>query len=279
MFKKLYTRNIKSNLKNIFNRLILKYEINIISKKKLLNKSFTEFAILKDDQTSTEIQRLGIYESIELNSIFDFLLKNKNLSTKDIALDIGAHIGNHSIYFSKYFKKVYSFEPNPKAFYLLKFNVSPFKKIKIFNYGLYNKKKKSKLYICKFNIGGSSIKYDEYNHRVEEKIYLRKLDDIKINEKIGLIKIDTERSEYEILKGSSKTIKKNKPIILFEQSINEFKNGSTKSIKFLEKNNYKILYLKIDKYFLFHKKVTIIDSIKVPERNHKLLIALPINNK
>ncbi len=279
MIKKLYTRKIKSNLKDIFKRLLLRYEINNIDKKKRLNENFTEFAIFKDDQISTEINILGNYEGNELNLIFEFLLKNKILSKKNIALDIGANIGNHSIYFSKYFKKIYSFEPNPKAFYLLKFNVSSYKNIKVFNYGLYDKKKTAKIYICKHNIAGSSIKHDKYNHKVIEKINLKKLDNIKLNEKISLIKIDTEGSEFEILKGSNKTINKNKPIILFEQSKNQFKNGTTKSIKFLEKKNYKILYLKKEKYFLFHKKITIIESIKIPEKNHNVLIAVPLSNK
>ena len=33
MIKKLYTRKIKSNLKDIFKRLLLRYEINNIDKK------------------------------------------------------------------------------------------------------------------------------------------------------------------------------------------------------------------------------------------------------
>ena len=41
----------------------------IILIKKRLNENFTEFAIFKDDQISTEINILGNYEGNELNLI------------------------------------------------------------------------------------------------------------------------------------------------------------------------------------------------------------------
>ena len=41
-----------------------------------------------------------------------------------IAIDVGANIGNHSIFFSKFFKKVYSFEPQESVFKLLENNVN-----------------------------------------------------------------------------------------------------------------------------------------------------------
>ena len=37
-------------------------------------------------------------------------------------LDIGANIGNHSLFFSNYFYKVLSFEPHPKIFKVLAIN-------------------------------------------------------------------------------------------------------------------------------------------------------------
>ena len=48
----------------------------------------------------------------------------------------------------------------------------------------YTIKKTAKIYICKHNIAGSSIKHDKYNHKVIEKINLKKLDNIKLNEKL-----------------------------------------------------------------------------------------------
>ena len=36
---------------------------------------------------------------------------------------------------------------------------------------------------------------------------MKKLDDIKINNKIGFIKIDVEGHELEVIKGASRTIK------------------------------------------------------------------------
>ena len=49
----------------------------------------------------------------------------------------------------------------------------------------------------------------------------------------GTDNIPSENSEFEVLKGSQKTIKKNKPIILFEQQSSQIKNFTSKSIAIL----------------------------------------------
>ena len=49
---------------------------------------------------------------------------------------------------------------------------------------------------------------------IEEKIYLRKIKKIKI--KIDLIKIDVNGHELSVVKGLSKTIKKDKPALIIE---------------------------------------------------------------
>jgi predicted RNA methylase len=42
---------------------------------------------------------------------------------RDVALDVGANIGNHSAYLAKFCKKVLAIEPNPESFRLLEINV------------------------------------------------------------------------------------------------------------------------------------------------------------
>ena len=51
----------------------------------------------------------------------------------DIALDVGANIGNHTVRFSApKFEKVYCYEPNKVAFYLLSINTKPLSNVVCF---------------------------------------------------------------------------------------------------------------------------------------------------
>lgn len=189
------------------------------------------FAYFFNDTTSNQINLLGVYEYNELNEIINFI-KNKNL-----CLDIGANIGNHSIFFSKFFKKVYSFEPHPKILPLLKYNVKNIRNIKIFNYGLSDKKKK--ILISDGNhhhLGGSSI-----NASGITKIKVNKLDNIFKNKKIDFIKIDVEGYELKVLNGCKKILKHNSAILNIEFDAKDF-NEKNSIIKFLKKNNYKYFY-------------------------------------
>ena len=60
-------------------------------------------------------------------------------------VDVGANIGNHSILFSNFFKKVTSFEPQKEVFEVLKLNTRKIQNISIINKGLSNIEKKKTL--------------------------------------------------------------------------------------------------------------------------------------
>ena len=84
--------------------------------------------------------------------------------------------------------------------------------------------------------GGKITENGNYN------VQKLKLDDIKLDKKVGGIKIDTEGHEFEVIEGSVKIIENFKPDLLIE--INE--NSFNKSINFLKKYNYKFYYLDED---------------------------------
>ena len=133
-----------------------------------------------------------------------------------IALDIGACIGNHSIFFSKFiFDKVFAFEANLKNLMLLmenkkNNNISDDKLI--INYtalsdGNYN-------YTCqetKSNMGGTKIIEGDG----DGKLMTKRLDEFDLP-KINFIKIDVEGHELKVLKGAVNLIKKDFPDILVE---------------------------------------------------------------
>jgi len=172
---------------------------------------------------------------------YDFNLLNHIKIPKNATLiDIGAHKGETIKKLIKLKKKIYAFEPLRENFILLRKKYKYKNDIKIFNYGLgETSKKKNYLYtprIKKFNLTSySSISKDKIISRFKENnvdklfanskfiktnIQIKKLDDFKL--KPFFIKIDCEGSEYLVIKGSKKTLKKFKPLILIEFNKNNF---------------------------------------------------------
>jgi FkbM family methyltransferase len=193
------------------------------------------FAYFFNDTQSNQINVHGVYEHEQLNKI------KKLVKKKEKFLDIGANIGNHSIFFSKIFKKVYSFEPHPKIYPILKYNTKDIKNIKTYNFGL-SDKKKNVLMTDGDHLGGSSIKKIG-----KRKVRIDKLDNIFKYKKIDFIKIDVEGHELEVLKGGQKLLNYNSVILNIEFNIKDF-NPKNKIIRFLKKINYKFYYYyEIDK--------------------------------
>jgi FkbM family methyltransferase len=231
---------IKNTIKR---KIIISYFIDYYTKH-FTNKNKYNFAVLSNDFIGRQLITRDFFEEDYLNLISKFISVNK-IKIRNV-LDIGANIGNHSIFFSKFSEMVYSFEPSTKAFELLKINVKN-KNIKIFKYGLSDRKYKGILTESRFNLGGSNIiNKIEKHHFFNEKIKLFKLDDLKFlkDKKIDLIKIDIEGHEIKAVKGSIKIIKKNSPLIIFELIKTDINKNSSKVINLLSKLNYEFYEIK-----------------------------------
>jgi len=204
-----------------------------------LDKKNPKFVIFNQDYVSNDILIDGFYELKELKLLAKWL---KNKIKFGVVLDVGAYIGNHSMFFSRYFKKVISFEPNPLSFELLKLNSKNSKNIKINNYGLSNKTSVKKFYSYDFNYGGSSVVKNKKIPHKKFNVLFNQFDKLKIKEKIDLVKIDVEGDEINVLKGMEKMLVKYSPIILFESQEKEIINGTSKVISFLKSKKYNKFY-------------------------------------
>lgn len=208
-------------------------------------KERDQLILFSYDFISQSIFMDGRFEDCELTlieNIFKDQLKNK------ITLDIGANIGNHTVVFSKFSHKVYSFEPNPKVFEVLKLNTKDLKNVEIFNFGASSKKQSMHAKIPKLNCGGGSVSNEEAGEKDSNSYYEFSFDLIALdtfknipNEDIGLVKIDVEGHELEAFKGMKSLLEKNKPVILFEQN-RGITDGSSNEIEFLKNIGYKHLY-------------------------------------
>lgn len=267
-----------------------------------IKRGSPQVAIFSFDHIGLNINNFGTYEEEILNAITSFFSDLYGITQFDTTIDIGANIGNHSLYFHKISKKIYAFEPNPKTFQLLKFNTKQHSSIKLFNHGLSNLNDVINLNEPSLNIGGSYIDSadNSFMGQAEIKIHkvaVRKLDDInELNqENISLIKIDVEGHEFEVLEGGKNIIMQNKPIIIFEHNIVTNINNIEHIEGFLQTQGY--AFFKINRNFdfvsnTFYKIVGVLmrlilgESIRIkkikrlPKKHYSsypLIIAVPKN--
>jgi FkbM family methyltransferase len=219
--------------------------------------NFPQLVIFSFDHIGLSINLEGRYENESLSLVENYI-KDHLLDSKDsVAMDIGANIGNHSLALSKYFRKVYSFEPNPITYDVLTINskyAAAKKNIVPFNFGLSDEDGELPFLINTTNIGGSCILPNDHNNDEQQQriiVQVKTADSVDFlrEEKISLIKIDVEGHEINALRGAESIIKSNKPTILFEQGIDEIKEGGSEVIDYLSSLDYS--FYTIEKRFYF----------------------------
>ncbi|MEN8506081.1 MULTISPECIES: FkbM family methyltransferase [Paraburkholderia] len=252
-----------------------------------------KMAVFANEHIGGFIHAFGVYEQEELDALFNFLEPLRDVFRAGMALDIGANIGNHSLYFSRTFNAVQSFEPDPSTFYLLKFNVSFRKKITAYNIGLGDHKGTFRLLEVQKNMGASTIVSDQVEGKSSTDyvdVQIVRLDDLDYrDEGPCFIKIDVEGFEPRVLQGGLRTITKHWPLIVLEQHESAFTEGSTESIFILKNLGYEFCWhqsgvrsrntfvrriFNIKELFIgrTHKIIT---AETIPAGDYSMLIAVP----
>lgn len=247
---------------NTVNDLFIKLKHVLFSKSSCtqINLMNNELSLckVKDEYYYTITKDISIgSRTIRKGYIWDEYLRLQIDKISDInqcAIDIGANIGYHSIYMSKKFKQVYSFEPQKEIFNILNLNIKKnnITNIITYNNAVGNENKEIKLSCSNNSIHNSIKKIDEDGC---ESVNMVRLDNIQELNNISYIKIDVEGYEYNVLLGAINLIKKYRPIIIFEEH-NDIKTYVTpNSIKLLEKLNYEVIRLLpyVDDYIAYPK--------------------------
>lgn len=151
----------------------------------------------------------GYFEQAHLNNIKPYV------KTDAVILDIGANIGNHTLYFINECNasKVYAFEPVKSTFKILQKNIRLNKLEKcvcLQNIALGNSEGKARI-IYADEAGGNMVEADNSGN-----VVIKALDNIQILEQIDFIKIDVEGYELNVLMGAKKILKLNHPLIMIE---------------------------------------------------------------
>jgi FkbM family methyltransferase len=127
-----------------------------------------------------------------------------------IAVDVGANVGLWAKPLTEKFKHVIAFEPLEQVYSCLESNVQNLN-VEIHKYALGNVNDNVEMIYDSENTGGSFVSKVGTGN-----IVIKRMDDLDLP-KFGLLKIDCERHELEVLKGAIDTILKYKPIIVCEQ--------------------------------------------------------------
>jgi FkbM family methyltransferase len=203
----------------------------------------------------------------EQDLIFTYI---KNIIKKSkIILDIGAHVGGHTLIFKKINPalEIHAFEPQSKIFELLSYNIkiNNLENINLYPYAVANIKLKTTLSnISKDNEYSLPLSYsgqEEYANfggvqlgENGEEIQTITIDSLNLSS-CDFMKIDVEGAEHLVILGAIETIKKHKPYIWFEHNYqklsditnSKFEISTTNIFKLLDSLGYEDNILKLDK--------------------------------
>lgn len=196
---------------------------------------FNGIALLKDDQCICRFIR----ESGRLDHDQNMLpLLKEFIKNGDVVLDIGAFIGDHTIYYSKLVGdngSVIAFEPNRDSFFCLEHNLKAYKNVELINSAIGKEYGFVRTVDVLGNIGMNFLIPDNLGG-----IVIYSLNQMEID-RIDFIKIDVEGFELDVLIGGKETINKFRPIMVIE--INDAtlsRQGISRNDIFawLQENNY-----------------------------------------
>jgi FkbM family methyltransferase len=132
----------------------------------------------------------------------------------DHIVDVGAHMGNHSVYWALAGRRVTAFEPNPPVAEILERNVrrnglSRFVTISRLALGAHGEPGRLAIGDT-YNLGTVAVEPDD-NGPVE----IARLDDLNLGT-FSILKIDVEGHEADVLVGATATLKRHRPYVVAE---------------------------------------------------------------
>jgi len=154
----------------------------------------------------------GIEDRIN-NLLDEYLISNDLLiDSDDILVDVGSNIGEFTIGITKLysFKKIIAVEPDPTEFEVLKYNLQSLHNVEFYNNVLSDIGEKTIKFYLNNESGDSSIDNETSSFIESKSISLNTL--LDQHSSIGLLKLEAEGHEFQILKGSIMVLKKIKYI-------------------------------------------------------------------
>lgn len=135
-----------------------------------------------------------------------------------VFVDVGANIGNHTLYFSGVLERdVFSFEIDPKNYAILLRNIHEnglSNRVKAFNFALSSEVGQVAFKRSDQNSGATTRVPESVPHDGTSPAF--PLDELSIGAPVSLIKIDVEGDELSVLRGAQQTVLRHRPILVVE---------------------------------------------------------------
>jgi len=188
-----------------------------------------------------------------LQAIFDdFLAADAQAFRTGAALDVGANIGNHSLWFARRFAQVLAFEPNPVCIKLFEANMlmNQIGNVRLFPLGLSDAAADVTFHSNQDgNLGRSGVAPELAATASRSfAVPLQRGDEVLTEEVLGtlpvrLVKLDIEGHEFAALSGLRNTLLRHRPLVLFESHHAGGAGGSDAIVAQLKQWGYRHFYV------------------------------------
>jgi FkbM family methyltransferase len=191
------------------------------------------------------LEKLNSYEPENINYV------RSCVKSGDYCLDAGAHMGIYTSIFQSIVGDtgmIYTFEVNPDLCTWLKRRFVNYINIRVYEFGLGDKSEECNLIIPKIFgvIPEPALGQITYTPEHQKNVTIKRLDEIaKDWKRLNFIKADLEGNELPFLHGAKETIRRLKPIILFEES--KMEKQISKYLEFARENSYELKTIKNNK--------------------------------
>jgi FkbM family methyltransferase len=183
-----------------------------------------EGSVGKGDYVDEMILTQGAYETHVLFFLRDTMAK---INARDgVFLDVGANSGQHSLFMSRYAKSVHAFEPYPPvlARFRRMLDINAIKNVTIHPLGL--GREAARLPFDDKDL--AFVEASKSSHPPTMELEIVPGDEALMKagvDRIDLVKMDIEGFEKPALLGLSKTLRRDRPVVVFELTINPQRPG------------------------------------------------------
>jgi FkbM family methyltransferase len=250
-----------------------------------------QMAVFANSYVGILVNQFGYFEHEDLEILFEYLSPLHPIFREGVALDIGANIGNHTMWFSDHFSHVHAFEPNPRTYALLAFNSAPLANVTAHQLGLGDRKGELTLSADLLHPEVSSLKLERSSLTDQILVKVQTIDELALSRKgdVCFVKIDVEGFEEQVLRGGARSFAASQPLIVMEQHETEFSEGASTSIKILSNLGYKFAWEHRKRLppswvgrrlselgeLIAGRRCSYVSAAEVPAANYTMLIAVP----
>lgn len=230
-----------------FKRVVGSLLLNQVLMKRIARRraqGHPQLAVFAQDLIGQAINVYGWWEHEQLIVLREFVLAR--LDRGGAMLDIGANIGNHSIFLRDLFDEVHAVEANPRTFKLLEFNADPHPNLHVHQFAASDEKRLLRFQPEPANVGASRVVERDARAAAGAatiEVQARLIDEaIVTTHRVKLVKLDVEGHELQALRGMSQLLTRDFPCVVFEQLASEIVDGSSTVIDALRAYGYSRFY-------------------------------------